>query len=54
VRAAAEAALARLTSLQSGAPELQDLVQRLQEQQKRLEELSATLKNLEKKTAPEK
>jgi aminopeptidase N len=54
VRASAEAALARLSSLQSGAPELQELVQRLQEQQKKLEELNDKIQKLEKKAAPVK
>jgi aminopeptidase N len=54
VRTAAEASLARLTSLQTGAPELQDLVQRLQEQQKRLEELNDKIQKMEKKAAPVK
>lgn len=53
VRTAAEASLARLTSLQSGAPELQDLIQRLQQQQKKLEELNDTIQKLEKKTNPQ-
>ncbi len=53
VRTAAEAALARLSSLQSGAAEIQDLVRRLQEQQKRLEDLNDKLEKLEKKTSPD-
>ncbi|MFN0127538.1 MAG: M1 family aminopeptidase [Verrucomicrobiales bacterium] len=52
VRTAADASLARLSSLQSGSPEIQDLVQRLQEQQKRLEEMNEKLQKLEKKAAP--
>lgn len=54
VRTAAEAALTRLTSLQTGAPELQDLVQRLQEQQKRLEDLNDKIQKMEKKATPVK
>jgi aminopeptidase N len=54
VRNAAEASLVRLASLQTGAPELQDLVQRLQEQQKKLDELNDKIQKLEKKAAPAK
>jgi len=52
VRSAADAALARLTSLQTGAPEIQALVQKLQDQQKKLEDLNDALRKLEKKVAP--
>ncbi len=51
---AAEKSIQLLQSRQTGAPSLQNLVQRLQEQQKRLDELQEKLQKLEKKTEPVK
>jgi aminopeptidase N len=54
VRDAAEKAIQQIESRQSGAPELQSLVERIQAQQKKIDDLQQKLETLEKKTAPQK
>ena len=54
VREAAGASLARIASLQTGAAELKELVTRLQDQQKKLEELTQKIEKLEKPPVPAK
>ena len=54
VRDAAEKAIQQIESRQSGAPELQSLVERIQAQQKKIDDLQQKLETLEKKSAPQK
>ena len=54
VRDAANASLAAIAARRTGAPEVQNLVQRLQDQQKRIDELQEKLEKLEQKNAPQK
>jgi len=54
VREAAEKSIQQIESLQTGPPELQKVWQRLQELQKKTEEMESHLEKLKKKAAPEK